>query len=144
MSGQVVTTVAELDALPDDTLIEATGTYISRSRRGTFERCWARPVPEYITGPRREGQPRLWEVLVYASDVANRLTTSALITSATVLYRPDAGPLATDPATDAANADCPHPSSTGVDQTPIRDPRKTWRCDACGTHWSPADETEAD
>lgn len=27
---------------------------------------------------------------------------------------------------------CPHASETGIDQTPLDDPDKLWRCEACG------------
>lgn len=32
----------------------------------------------------------------------------------------------------ASGAACDHPSSDGVDQTPLDDPAKAWRCNVCG------------
>ena len=73
--------IAELDALPDDCLIEATGSYITGD--GGFTRCWARPVPSHVIGDDR----RLWQVLVHgASDYMSSLVPSSRIGLAQVLY----------------------------------------------------------
>lgn len=69
-----------LDALPDETLIEASGTYASDA--GSFYQCWARPVPRYVTG---DG-PRTWEVLVFGDSWPQNLVTTDRITAARVLY----------------------------------------------------------
>ncbi|MFE5699939.1 hypothetical protein, partial [Rhodococcus koreensis] len=80
LSGVTSDGAAELDALPDDCLIEATGSYIGGD--GGFSRCWARPVPAYVTR-----DERLWQVLVHGdSDYMSSLTSSALIGVARVLY----------------------------------------------------------
>lgn len=71
-----------LNTCPDGTLIRASGTY---PRGGTFTDCWARPVPQYVSGA-IDGADRLWEVLVFGSTAFGALTTSACITSAEVLY----------------------------------------------------------
>lgn len=80
LSGVTLEGAAELDAMPDDCLIEATGSYIKGG--GGFSRCWARPVPSHVTG-----DERLWQVLVHGdSDYMSSLTTSELIGLARVLY----------------------------------------------------------
>lgn len=71
-----------LNTCPDDTLIRASGTY---SDGGTFTNCWARPVPQYVSGA-LDGTERLWEVLVFGHSAWHSLTTSGRITSAEVLY----------------------------------------------------------
>ncbi|URG17528.1 hypothetical protein Mbo4_038 [Rhodococcus phage Mbo4] len=81
LSGVTPDGAAELDALPDDCLIEATGSYLKGD--GGFSRCWARPVPSWVTD-----DDRLWQVLVHGnSDYMSSLTASALIGVARVLYR---------------------------------------------------------
>ncbi|MGO1664110.1 MAG: hypothetical protein ACTHYO_10385 [Micrococcaceae bacterium] len=72
-----------LNALPDNTLIEASGRY--SYQKGTFERCWARPIPDHVTG-REPGADRLWEVLVWGSEPLMNLVSPAHITSYRVLY----------------------------------------------------------
>lgn len=71
-----------LNTCPDETLIRASGTYPGG---GTFTDCWARPVPQYMSGA-IDGADRLWEVLVFGSGGIAALTTTACITSAEVLY----------------------------------------------------------
>lgn len=73
-------TTNALDALPDETLIEATGTYIDD---GGFTKCWARPVPRFISG---DDGARVWEVLVFGSELPHSLTTADRIAHARVLY----------------------------------------------------------
>jgi hypothetical protein len=68
--------------LPDETLIRATGTYLVG---GTFTDCWARPVPQHISGANNDAE-RLWEVLVHGSAVFGAVTTWDRITSFEVLY----------------------------------------------------------
>ena len=41
-------------------------------------------------------------------------------------------------------ATCAHSSATGVDQTPLNDPAKAWRCDVCGLRWSATSPADAD
>jgi len=77
-----VTEEPSLNHLPEETLIRATGTYPGG---GTFTDCWARPVPQYVSGA-IDGSDRLWEVLVFGSGGVDALTTSACITSFEVLY----------------------------------------------------------
>lgn len=89
-----ITTAEELDALPDEVLLEASGTYLSG---GTFTNCWVRPIPAVITGMAGEDQGRVWEVLVYASP---EMITTDCIRSARVLYRLDQ-PTATQPLREA-------------------------------------------
>lgn len=71
-----------LNDLPEETLIRATGAYPGG---GTFTDCWARPVPEYVSGA-PDGSDRLWEVLVFGSGGIDALTTTACITSFEVLH----------------------------------------------------------
>lgn len=77
---------AELNTLPDDTLIVASGDYLTG---GTFTDCWARPVPEFIAG---HTDTRLWEVLVFGATAPKSLTDSARITKWRVLYAAHATP----------------------------------------------------
>ncbi|SNS43297.1 hypothetical protein SAMN06309944_0233 [Micrococcales bacterium KH10] len=74
-----------LDTLPDRTLIEASGRYLHGA--GQFDRCWARPVPSFVSGT---DEPRLWEVLVYGSrGLPESVTTAERITEYRVLYVAD-------------------------------------------------------
>lgn len=78
-----ITATAELDALPVDTLIVASGTYLRG--KGGFHNCWAIPVPAYISGITE----RTWWVLVHGDDWVSSLTTTSRITEARVLYTPE-------------------------------------------------------
>jgi len=71
-----------LNAYPDETLIRASGGYVSG---GTFTDCWARPVPRHVSGA-EEGSDRLWEVLVFGTFPTDSLTTSERITDAELLF----------------------------------------------------------
>lgn len=83
----IITTVEELDALPDGVLLEASGTYPGG---GTFTECWVRPIPAVITEMWGDGdEGRTWEVLAFAHPIDGRLITTDCIKSARVLYRPD-------------------------------------------------------
>jgi len=68
--------------LPDETLIRATGAYLDG---GTFTDCWARPVPQHISGATNAAE-RLWEVLVFGSTAFDAMTTEDRIASFEVLY----------------------------------------------------------
>lgn len=94
---RTITTAAELDALPDErVLLEASGRY--RYGSGTFERCWVRPVPLWITGT----DERLWEVLVHGSEIPHSLVhTEDLDLPVTVLHDPST-PAAQQVVSDAA------------------------------------------
>lgn len=81
MSEHMTQVHRKLDNLPDDTLIEASGTY--RHQEGTFQRCWARPIPTFITGT----EERAWEVMVWGSQLPQSMVPSANITSYRVLYQ---------------------------------------------------------
>lgn len=84
MSADEVTTAAELDALPEEVLLCASGVY---PRGGDFTDCWVRPVPHWITGLPL-GAPRVWEVLIYAEE-PQIVRTEHIRLPVTVLYRPD-------------------------------------------------------
>jgi hypothetical protein len=69
-----------LDTLPDDTLLLASGDYLTD---GSFTDCWVRPVPEFVAG---DVDPRLWEVLVFGATAPESLTDTAHIKAWRVLY----------------------------------------------------------
>ena len=81
---RTITTAAELDALHDErVLLEASGSY--RYGSGTFEECWVRPVPPWITGT----PERVWEVLVHGNRAPLSLVhTEDLDLPVTVLVDP--------------------------------------------------------
>lgn len=86
MTARTITTAAELDALHDErVLLEASGSY--RYGSGTFEECWVRPVPPWITGTTE----RVWEVLVHGDEAPLSLVhTEDLDLPVTVLVDPSA------------------------------------------------------
>lgn len=114
-----------LNTCPDETLIRATGTYPGG---GTFTDCWARPVPQYVSGA-VDGADRLWEVLVFGSTAISALTTTACITSAELLYSAGYG--------EAVATQCDQMiAMQGYD--PVRCERDTGHG---GMHWSNAELT---
>lgn len=62
-----ISTAEELDALPDDSLVLASGKQLD----GTFTDCWIRPIPTYISG---SSGKRVWEVLVYGDHGYHNMT----------------------------------------------------------------------
>lgn len=79
---QQVTTYDQLDALPDDSLVMATGKYLNG--QGDFTDCWMRPLPDHVTGGTGA---RLWEVLVYLDGGVHNMTRNDCISlPATVLH----------------------------------------------------------
>lgn len=84
--SRTITTAAELDALHDErVLLEASGSY--RYGNGTFEECWVRPVPPWITGT----PERVWEVLVHGDKAPLSLVhTEDIDLPVTVLHDPSA------------------------------------------------------
>lgn len=86
MTARTIATLSELDALPvEGVLLEASGRY--RHSSGTFERCWVRSVPLWITGT----DERVWEVLVYGAEIPSSLVYSEdLDLPVAVLHDPSA------------------------------------------------------
>lgn len=83
--ARTIHTAEELDALPDDALVEASGDY--PGREGGFTECWIRPIPAHITGGQGK---RVWEVLIYLDGGGHNITHAELIKfPATVLHEPE-------------------------------------------------------
>jgi hypothetical protein len=72
----------ELETLPVDSLIVASGTYAFG--KGEFHDCWAIPVPSDVSGT--SGPDRAWWVLVHGEDWLSSLTVTSRITSARILW----------------------------------------------------------
>lgn len=60
-----------LDGMPDETLICASGRYVS-ANGSTFTDCWVRPIPAHISGTAM----RAWEVLAFGCGIPYSITTA--------------------------------------------------------------------
>ena len=78
---KTITTIEQLEALPDGTILTASGRY---PRGGTFTECAVRPVPSYITGT----SDRLWHVLVFGAGMTESLVTAEHIDLPATLLHP--------------------------------------------------------
>lgn len=82
ITPRTINTAVELDALPDDSLVLASG----KTLNGEFTNCWIRPVPTSISG---STERRVWEALVYFDAGYQNMTAAESINyPATVLYEP--------------------------------------------------------
>ena len=78
---KTITTIEQLEALPDGTILTASGRY---PRGGTFTECAVRPVPSYITGT----SDRLWHVLVFGAGMTESLVAAEHIDLPATLLHP--------------------------------------------------------
>ena len=78
---KTITTIEQLEALPDGTILTASGRY---PRGGTFTECAVRPVPSYITGT----SDQLWQVLVFGGGMTESLVASEHIDLPATLLHP--------------------------------------------------------
>ena len=73
--SRTITSYEELDALPDESLVLASGKYLNGL--GDFTDCWIRPIPDHITGGTGA---RLWEALIYLDGGVHNMTRNDCIT----------------------------------------------------------------
>ena len=78
---KTITTIEQLEALPEGALLTASGRY---PRGGTFTECAVRPAPSYITGT----SDQLWQVLVFGAGMTESLVASEHIDLPATLLHP--------------------------------------------------------